>query len=137
MTMQPPLPAPRKGWVLYDGSCGFCSDWVPRWRNVLARRGFGIATLQEPWVGQWLQMPQDELLTDVRLLMPSGHHLEGADVYRYTLRRIWWALPLSLLMSAPGLRWLVDQAYRRFAENRYWFSRTCHMPVKTARPDQA
>ena len=135
MTLQPPLPAPKNGWVLYDNTCGFCSSWVPRWQHVLARHSFGVTALQEPWVDHWLQMPEEELLTDVRLLLPSGHHLKGADVYRYVMRRIWWAMPLSLLMSAPGLRWVVDQSYRRFADNRYLISRTCHMPVRTAPPD--
>jgi predicted DCC family thiol-disulfide oxidoreductase YuxK len=130
MTSLRPADVPEKGWVLYDGSCGFCSSWVPRWRDVLRRRGFGIATLQEPWVGEWLQMPEEELLTDVRLLLTSGRHFKGADVYRYVMRRIWWARLLSVLMSLPGLSWLTDQAYRRFADNRYWVSRTCHVPVR-------
>ena len=130
MTSSRPADVPEKGWVLYDSSCGFCSSWVPRWHDVLGRRGFAIATLQEPWVGEWLQMSEDELLTDVRLLLTSGHHFKGADVYRYVMKRIWWARPLSVLMSLPGLRWVTDQAYRRFADNRYWISRTCHVPVK-------
>ncbi len=43
LTKQPPA---IKGWVLYDGDCGFCSSWVPRWTNVLRRRGIAIAPLQ-------------------------------------------------------------------------------------------
>ncbi len=32
--------------MLYDGSCGFCSRWVPLWERTLAKRGFLIAPLQ-------------------------------------------------------------------------------------------
>jgi len=35
-----------KGWVLYDGACGFCSRWAPLWERALAKRGFLIAPLQ-------------------------------------------------------------------------------------------
>jgi hypothetical protein len=30
--------APLRGWVLYDGACGFCSRWIPLWRPVLGSR---------------------------------------------------------------------------------------------------
>jgi len=33
------------GWVLYDGSCGFCSRWAPLWERALNKRGFHIAPL--------------------------------------------------------------------------------------------
>ena len=53
----------------------------------------------------------------------------GSDVYRYFLSRIWWAYPLYLLSITPGMRNVFDYAYRHFADNRYWISRTCHMPI--------
>jgi predicted DCC family thiol-disulfide oxidoreductase YuxK len=132
MTVETPAEVPSRGWVLYDGGCGFCSSWVLRWQNVLRRRGFYLAALQEPWVGEWMQMSIEELELDVRLLLTSGHHLKGAAVYRYVMRRIWWALPIYALSVTPGLRQLFDAAYRRFADNRYWISRTCHIPVQPA-----
>ena len=131
----PPGLGSVKGWVLYDGDCGFCSRWVPHWSGVLGRRGFAIAPLQAAWVGETMQMSIEELSTDVRLLFAAGEHLKGADVYRYLMRRIWWATPLWALAALPGLRLLFDAAYRRFADNRYRISRTCHMPVKPSQPD--
>ena len=135
MTAEAPPDIPRRGWVLYDGSCGFCSSWVVRWEQVLRRRGFYLAALQEPWVGEWMQMSTEELELDVRLLLVSGRHLKGAEVYRYVMRRIWWAWPIYALSTLPGLRQLFDAAYRRFADNRYWISRTCHIPLPP--PDAA
>ena len=83
-----------KGWVLYDGSCGFCSRWVPFWENTLKKRGFRIAPLQSDWVAEQLKFSREELVTDLRLLMADGEQLRGAGVYRYVMKRIWWATPL-------------------------------------------
>ena len=126
----PPGMPPLHGWVLYDGLCGFCSRWVPHWQNVLRRHGFHIEMLQAEWVNQNLKLPEDELALDIRLLLRNGGQRKGADVYRYVMQRIWWAWPLYALASLPGLRQVFDGAYRRFADNRYWISRTCHMPAK-------
>ena len=60
------------GVVLYDGQCGFCSRWVKFWAGTLGRRGFEIASLDEPWVTERLKMPHEELVTDIRLLTADG-----------------------------------------------------------------
>ena len=119
-----------KGWVLYDGSCGFCSRWVPFWETTLKKRGFHIAPLQADWVAEKFNLSQDELTSDFRLLLAGGDKLAGAEVYRYLMRRIWWATPLYLLSILPILRNLFDAGYRAFADNRYWISRRCHLPVR-------
>jgi predicted DCC family thiol-disulfide oxidoreductase YuxK len=116
---------PPAGWILYDGSCGVCRKWVPFWENALRRRGFGIAPLQEEWVMEKLDLPPGKLLDDLRLLLADGTHLAGADVYRYAMRRIWWALPLYVFSVLPGGRQVFDSGYRTFARNRYRVSDTC------------
>ena len=126
----PPLVTPMHGWVLYDGPCGFCSRWVPFWGPTLRRHGFDIETLQAGWVADKLKLPPEQLAQDIRLLLANGEQRQGADVYRYVMQHIWWARPLYALASAPLLRNVFDAAYRQFADNRYWISRTCHMPVK-------
>ncbi len=118
-------------WVLYDGACGFCSRWVPFWKGTLGKRGFGIATLQEPWVAARLAaggVPADEQLDDFRILVDATREVvSGADAYRFAFRRIWWATPLWLLSVTPGLRRLFDRGYRAFAENRYRVSKACRL----------
>jgi hypothetical protein len=113
--------------VLYDGACGVCSRWIPYWAPTLARLGLEIAPLQSPWVAERLRLPSDALLSDLRLLLSDGAHLVGADVYRYVMRRLWWAYPLYLLAATPGLRRLFDGAYRRFADNRHRVSAACRI----------
>lgn len=116
------------GWVLYDDSCGFCRRWVPFWRGTLAKRGLSIAPLQEEWVRSALQLPPDELVQDLRLLLEDGCRVVGADVYREAMKRIWWAWPIYVLSIAPVLRNVFDWSYRTFAVNRYRVSRQCGMP---------
>jgi predicted DCC family thiol-disulfide oxidoreductase YuxK len=122
------------GWVLYDDSCGFCRRWIPFWAKALRKRGFAIAPLQSEWVVRTLNAPQEELLFDLRLLLADGGQLRGADVYRYVMRRIWWAYPLYLLSVAPLLRVVFDWAYRTFANNRYRVSGACGLPGAHAGP---
>jgi predicted DCC family thiol-disulfide oxidoreductase YuxK len=124
------MPEEIKGWVLYDGTCGFCSRWVPFWENALRKRGFRIAPLQTDWVAEKFKLSEDELSSDFRLLLANGEKVAGAEVYRYLMRRIWWAMPFYFLSTLPVLRGLFDAAYRGFADNRYWISRTCHMPAR-------
>ncbi|HEX7615166.1 MAG TPA: DUF393 domain-containing protein [Thermoanaerobaculia bacterium] len=120
-------------WVLYDGACGFCSRWVPFWKKTLAKRGIGIASLQEPWVTERLSargVPAENLLDDLRILVAeTGDVIPGADAYRFAFRRIWWARPLYMLSVTPGVRDLFDFGYRTFAENRYRVSKACRIGV--------
>jgi predicted DCC family thiol-disulfide oxidoreductase YuxK len=117
----------RRGIVLYDGQCGFCSRWVRYWAGTLERQGFAIASLDEPWVAEKMNTPREELLTDIRLLTADGQLISGADVYLYVTRRIWWAWPFYAFFSLPGFNRLIHLGYRRFARNRYHTSHACRL----------
>ncbi len=114
-------------WVLYDDQCGFCTRWMSFWKGVLARRGIGIAPLQADWVRHRLDVAPEDLLNDLRMLTADGRIVEGADVYRYVMRRIGWAYPAYVLTLLPGLRHVFDRAYRTFATHRYRVSRMCRL----------
>ena len=98
------------GWILYDDSCGFCRRWIPFWKSTLRRRGFEIAPLQADWIREKLSLSESELLRDLRLLLADGSQICGADVYRYAMRRIWWAWPAYPFSVCPGLRSIFDWA---------------------------
>lgn len=127
MSPEPVAQAVRvpEGWLLYDADCGVCARWVPCWAPTLARLGLAIAPLQAPWVAARTRAAPAALARDIRLLLADGRELVGADVYRYVLRRLWWAYPLYLLAVAPGLRRLVDRSYRAFADRRLRISAAC------------
>jgi len=117
------------GWVLYDGACGFCQWWIPFWSGTLAKIGLDIAPLQTEWVRERLGLIDEAaLIEDLRLLTTDGEQVLGADVYRYALRRIWWAYGFYLLSIAPLLRDVFDWTYRTFKANRYRIFKTCRMP---------
>jgi predicted DCC family thiol-disulfide oxidoreductase YuxK len=124
--MKAALAPAGEGCVVYDDSCGFCRRWVPFWEATLRRRGLRIAPLQASWVRRILG--EEDLLSDLRILFPDGRQIRGADVYRYAMRRIWWAYPLWLLSSLPLLRQIFDWGYRTFAANRHRISRACGLP---------
>ena len=117
---------------MYDDQCGFCRRWVPYWRKTLERRRFQIAPLQCPWVAERLGLAEDEVADDLRLLLADGSSVQGADVYRHVLKRIWWAFPIYLFAVTPGVRHLFDWAYRTFARNRYRVSRACGLPGRSS-----
>jgi len=118
------------GWILYDDSCGLCRRWIPFWEEPLQRRGFVIAPLQADWVRDKVNLDKDALLKDLRLLLADGRLISGADVYRYAMRRIWWAWPIYLLSVIPGVRQLFDAGYRKFANNRFRISAVCGLKGK-------
>ena len=113
------------GWVLYDASCGICARWVPFWAPTLRRLGLATAPLQAPGVLERTGLTPPELLEDLRLLHADGRMTSGADVYRFVLRRRWWAYPLYLLSVTAGGRQLFDWGYRTFARHRRAVSAAC------------
>jgi len=113
------------GWILYEDSCGFCRRWIPFWAKTLRKRGFQIAKLQEGWVREKLQLEEERLVQDLRLLLASGEQIQGADTYRFAMKRIWWAFPVYLFSIAPLGRNVFDWSYRKFATHRHQISRAC------------
>ncbi|MBI5215142.1 MAG: DUF393 domain-containing protein [Ignavibacteriae bacterium] len=113
------------GTLLYDASCGVCSRGVLGLKKLLIKKGIEIAPLQEQWVKEKLNLTETELLQDVRLLLNDGTLIEGANVYRYTLRKTWWTFPVYLLSVLPLFRSLFDWGYRVVARNRFKLSRKC------------
>jgi predicted DCC family thiol-disulfide oxidoreductase YuxK len=132
--MQPSDSPSVRGWVLYDGHCGFCSRWVTFWAATLGRHGFRTAALEESWVGEKLSMPYEELVQDIRLLMADGTLISGANVYLQVTRRIWWARPFYALFSLPVFNRLIHVGYRWFAQNRHYVSHACGMRTSAGRP---
>jgi predicted DCC family thiol-disulfide oxidoreductase YuxK len=119
------IEAKPNGWILYDESCGVCRRWVPFWENALRKRGFAIASLQTDWVRQKLRLSENELLQDLRLLLANGEQIQGAEVYRHAMKRIWWAYPFYLFSVAPLGKRIFDWGYKKFAAHRYQISRVC------------
>ena len=124
------------GWLLYDGSCGFCSRWVPFFESTLTKQGLGFAPLQAEWVRERLALSEEELLADLRLLLETGAVISGPEVYRYVMRKSLLMWPLYLLSITPGLSQLFDWSYRSFANHRYEVSAACRLPAELEKSDE-
>ena len=121
------MPKEIKGWVLYDGACGFCSWWIPFWGDLLANKGFAIEPLQTPWVKEKTGFTAEELSKDIRILFKDGHIVSGADAYLYIFQHIWWTAPIGYFFNLPVFKSLFWVAYRVFNINRFFVSRVCKM----------
>jgi predicted DCC family thiol-disulfide oxidoreductase YuxK len=130
-------PSDAKGVVFYDDACGFCRAWVPFWAETLQKRGLAIATLQSFEALRRLTISNEDLTRDLRLVTDDGIQKQGADVYRYVMKRIWWAFPFYLLFICPGTSLIFDRCYRAFADNRYRISSTCGLQRKWSRLDSS
>jgi len=113
--------------LLYDGDCPFCRSIVERWRGTLEGRGFEIVPLQTEWVRRRLDLPKEELLSEMRVLTPDGRVIGGAAALVHVWSKIWWAWPLWLAAQVPGAKWLLGRAYRWVAERRMCLSGTCSL----------
>lgn len=116
-----------KGWVLYDGMCGFCSWWIPFWKNTINRTGYDIAMLQSNWVREKLALNEELLNKDIVLLFSDGRKLVGADAYIFGMRTVWWSSPVGFILGLPGFKQLTWLFYKLFNRNRFLVSRVCRL----------
>jgi hypothetical protein len=93
----------------------------------LRKLGLHTAALQSPWVLERVGLAPEVLVQDVRLLHSDGRLTSGSEVYRYVMKRLWWAYPFYLLTLAPGLSHLFNWSYRTFARHRFKISDACRL----------
>ncbi|HMI51134.1 MAG TPA: DCC1-like thiol-disulfide oxidoreductase family protein [Candidatus Saccharimonadales bacterium] len=119
-----------EGWLFFDADCAFCTS-VARWlAPILRRRGFALAPLQDPRVGELLGLTREELLREMRLLLGDGRQFGGADAAVALARKIWWARPLVWISKIPGMMSVLRAGYRSVAAHRSCKSDRC--PVDEA-----
>lgn len=114
-----------RGWLFYDGECGFCVR-IARWvAPILARRGIGLAPLQDPRVRALLGLTPAELMREMRVVMADGTHSGGADAAVALARVIWWGRPLVWVARIPGVMNLLRSAYEWIAARRHCAAAQC------------
>lgn len=117
-----------RGWLFYDGECGFCTR-IARWVGpILARHEIGLAPLQDPRVGALLGLAPAELMREMRVVMDDGSHSGGADAAVALAAVIWWARPLVWLARIPGAMKLLRRIYRSIAARRHCAATHCESP---------
>jgi predicted DCC family thiol-disulfide oxidoreductase YuxK len=114
-----------RGWFFFDAECGFCTR-IARWlAPILARRGIGVAPLQDARVGALLGLSGAELWREMRLLLADGEHHGGADAAVALAREIWWWRPLAWLARIPGMMGWLRARYRWIAARRSCVAESC------------
>jgi predicted DCC family thiol-disulfide oxidoreductase YuxK len=108
----------ENGWVFFDRECEICTRLAHRFRGALARRGFGLAALQDPRAASLLSIPPEDMLREMRVLTTEGALYGGANAILFLAGRIWWAWPVYVAGRLPGCGWLLDAGYRWFATHR-------------------
>jgi predicted DCC family thiol-disulfide oxidoreductase YuxK len=137
--LQGQIKGPMNGWVLYDASCSLCTGLMARVQSMLEAGGFRAEPLQSTWVRANLNMPEDVLLAEMRVLTLDGRLMGGADALVYLSRKLkarirpWWAWVLVAVSRIPFAMPVLRFVYARVAERRYCRRGGC--PV--ARPHAA
>jgi predicted DCC family thiol-disulfide oxidoreductase YuxK len=120
-----------RGWLFFDAECGFCTR-IARWlAPILARRGLGIAPLQDPRVAALLGLSDAELLREMRFLLSDGSQSGGADAAVMLAREIWWGRPLVWAARIPGMMESLRVGYRWIAARRSCAAETCRRAEAT------
>jgi predicted DCC family thiol-disulfide oxidoreductase YuxK len=116
-----------QGWLFFDAECGFCTR-IARWlAPILARRGLGVAPLQDTRVGALLGMTRAELLKELRFLLSDGTQYGGARAVLAVAQKIWWARPLVWLAAMPGMMALMGGGYKWVAAKRGCAAESCEV----------
>jgi predicted DCC family thiol-disulfide oxidoreductase YuxK len=111
--------------VYYDGACPLCMreirmlqrrDRRHRIRFVdIAAAGFDAASVGLPW---------ETLMDRIHGRLPDGTLVEGVEVFRRLYAAVGFG-PLVALTRLPGVKQLLDLAYRVFARNRLRLTGRC------------
>jgi len=111
--------------VFYDGACPLCMreirmlrgrDHRRRIRFVdIAAEGFDAASVGLTW---------KTLMERIHGRLPDGTLVEGVEVFRRLYAAVGFG-PLVALTRLPGIRQLLDVAYRAFARNRLRLTGRC------------
>ena len=126
-----------RGWVLYDAACPLCLDLMARVQNTLEADGFRIEPLQSDWVRERLNLPEDQLLAEMRVLTRKGKILGGGDALVHLANELsargrpWWAWLLVLASRMPFAMPVLRSAYRWIAARRYCRHGVCSVKNST------
>ena len=113
---------PERPLAVFDGDCGFCRQWVARWK---ARTGARVDYAPSQEVApRFPEIPPEAFARAFQLVLPDGRVLEGAAAVLATLDRTPGDGALSALARLPVLGALLELAYRLVASHRPAASRS-------------
>lgn len=129
--------------VLYDGDCPLCTfqkqmlTWLD-WFNVVSF--VSIADAQTKGLAP--SISRENLLEAIHCLAVDGKIHRGARCIRFVGFRMPLLVPLSLVLSIPGVIWIAEIFYQWISRNRHLLSRlfgckgACSILPERRRDDQ-
>lgn len=105
--------------LVFDGQCGFCRRFIPRWRQLTGDRVRYEALADAVAAGLTGAVTPDELRQAVHLFLPDGRVVRGAEAVAelggYTGRA---PIFRAAYRHVPGFKVLADFGYRVTARQR-------------------
>jgi predicted DCC family thiol-disulfide oxidoreductase YuxK len=102
--------------VVFDGDCGFCRFWIERWKSISGGR-LDYAPYQEV-ATRFPEIAIEVFRRAVQLVLPKGEVFGAAHAVVRALAEIPGKEHWLTLYRVPGIRPLVELAYRLTAANR-------------------
>jgi predicted DCC family thiol-disulfide oxidoreductase YuxK len=113
---------PPRPLLLFDGACGFCRQWIERWRR-LTGAGVDYAPYQAE-AGRFPEVSRERFAEAVHLIQPDGRVTRGAEaVFRALAAPSGRGWILSLYEHVPGFAPASEACYRFVARHRPLFTR--------------
>lgn len=124
-----PVPAPpssRRGVVVYDGQCPFCRSQIERIRRRDDLDSFEYVPRQDDGVARrFPRLLEGDFDTGMRLVLPDGRILVGADAVHGIARRLRGVRWIAWLYRVPVLHFMCRAVYAWVARNRMRLAPKC------------
>jgi len=105
--------------LLYDGHCRFCIAQAERLRRWTGDRIRMVSFRDAGVLARYPSLTTDDCERAMQLVLPDGRVTAGAAAAARALALRPTLAPLAALYFVPGIRQLVDAAYRVVARNRF------------------
>jgi predicted DCC family thiol-disulfide oxidoreductase YuxK len=92
-----------RGTILYDGTCGLCGRFFPRFASSFHKRGLRPIPLQSPEASEISGADRARLLTQMHVVTADRKLIGGLDAVLFIASAFWWLRPLVLLAR---IRWI-------------------------------
>jgi predicted DCC family thiol-disulfide oxidoreductase YuxK len=128
-----PTAAPLEPWqveVFFDGDCPLCRKEVAWFRKLDRRQRILFTDLATDVHAVTASgIPFDQLMAEIHGRLPDGTWVRGVEVFRRMYSTVGWRW-LVAPTRWPGVRQVLDWAYRVFARNRLRMTGRCTSECK-------
>jgi len=114
----------NKPHLIYDGTCGFCTSFIERWKGTTGDRVEYVPS--QECGGKFPQISNEKFDESVQLVEVDGSVYQGAEAVFRTLAhgpRRFSNLPLRMYQLVPGVSFLSECGYHFVAQRRPMFNK--------------